>query len=91
MKNYSEKNVTIRGAVVGDSVYAGNNPTGDEGTIKLVADDIEIEADKNLKIVANTSTTIGSNGSASAPTTNPVGYLKININGTDYQVPYYNV
>ncbi len=39
----SEKNVTIRGAVVGDSVFAGNNPVDDEGTIKLVADNIEIE------------------------------------------------
>jgi hypothetical protein len=38
-----------------------------------------------------TSTTVGSNGSASAPTTNPVGYLKIKIAGTEYQIPYYNV
>lgn len=38
-----------------------------------------------------TSTTIGSNGSASAPTANPVGYIKIKVGGTDYQVPYYNI
>jgi hypothetical protein len=38
-----------------------------------------------------TSTTVGSNGSAAAPTTNPVGYLKIKIAGTEFQIPYYNV
>jgi hypothetical protein len=38
-----------------------------------------------------TSTTIGANGAASAITANPVGYLKIKVNGTEYQVPYYNV
>ena len=38
-----------------------------------------------------TSTTIGANGSASAPTANPVGYVKIKVNGTEYQVPYYNI
>ena len=38
-----------------------------------------------------TSTTIGANGAASALTANPVGYLKIKVNGTQYQVPYYNV
>jgi len=37
-----------------------------------------------------TSTTIGSNGAASALTANPVGYLKIKIAGTEYQIPYYN-
>lgn len=38
-----------------------------------------------------TSTTIGANGAASAPTANPVGYLKIKIAGTEYQIPYYNL
>ena len=38
-----------------------------------------------------TSTTVGANGAASAPTANPVGYVKIKVNGTEYQVPYYNV
>jgi hypothetical protein len=38
-----------------------------------------------------TSTTIGANGAASALTANPVGYVKIKVNGTEYQVPYYNV
>ena len=38
-----------------------------------------------------TSSTIGANGSASALTANPVGYLKIKVNGTEYQIPYYNI
>jgi hypothetical protein len=38
-----------------------------------------------------TSTTIGANGAASALTANPVGYLKIKVNGTTYQLPYYNI
>jgi hypothetical protein len=39
---------------------------------------------------ANVSSTVGANGAASALTANPVGYLKINVSGTMYQVPYYN-
>jgi hypothetical protein len=38
-----------------------------------------------------TSTTIGANGAASALTANPVGYIKIKVNGTTYQLPYYNI
>ena len=38
-----------------------------------------------------TQTTIGANGAASALTANPVGYLKIKVNGTTYQLPYYNI
>lgn len=37
-----------------------------------------------------TQTTIGANGAASALTANPVGYLKIKINDTEYIIPYYN-
>jgi hypothetical protein len=44
-----------------------------------------------VNFVTSTSTTIGSNGAASALTANPVGYLKIKVNGTEYQLPYYNI
>ena len=40
---------------------------------------------------ANTQTTIGANGAATALTANPVGYVTINIGNTAYQIPYYNV
>ena len=39
---------------------------------------------------STTQTTIGANGAASALTANPVGYLRININGLNYIIPYYN-
>jgi hypothetical protein len=55
----------------------------------------------NLELSANgtgtvdfrlpTSATVGANGAASALTANPVGYLKIKVNGTEYQIPYYNI
>jgi hypothetical protein len=44
-----------------------------------------------VNFVTATSATIGSNGAASALTANPVGYLKIKVNGTEYQLPYYNI
>jgi hypothetical protein len=44
-----------------------------------------------LDLAVPTSATIGANGAAAAPTANPVGYIKIKINGTAYQLPYYNI
>lgn len=38
-----------------------------------------------------TQTTIGANGAASALTANPVGYLKIKINDSNFVIPYYNI
>ena len=40
---------------------------------------------------ADNTTTIGSNGSASPLTANPVGYALIKINGVERQIPYYRV
>ena len=55
--------------------------------------DIKIETNGTgtLDLAVPTSATIGANGAASAPTANPVGYLKIKVNGTTYQLPYYNI
>lgn len=36
------------------------------------------------------STTVGATGAAAALPANPVGYLTVNINGTNYKMPYYN-
>jgi hypothetical protein len=38
-----------------------------------------------------TKTTIGANGGATGLTALPVGYLEVNIGGTMFQVPYYNI
>lgn len=37
-----------------------------------------------------TATTIGANGGASALTALPVGYILVNINGSPFEIPYYN-
>ncbi len=38
-----------------------------------------------------TLATIGSNGTATALTANPVGYLVFNIGNVSYQIPYFNL
>lgn len=43
-----------------------------------------------IAIGADTRTTIGANGGASALTALPVGYIDINVAGSSYQIPYYN-
>ena len=40
-------------------------------------------------IAGNTATTVGAAGGASALPATPTGYLKIDIGGTEYKVPYY--
>jgi hypothetical protein len=76
---------------------AGSTPAAKaEGVLALEAGDyadleLTTSNDGRIDITTATSTTIGSNGSAAAPTTNPVGYLKIKIAGTEFQIPYYNV
>ena len=65
-----------------------------DNTISTNASNSNLELSANgtgtIDLKVPTSTTIGANGAASAPTANPVGYLKIKINGTEYQIPYYN-
>jgi hypothetical protein len=82
--------------------YALNDSVSNRiGGISLQNDTIKaFTADDTLKISTNgtgeiniqagTDTQIGDNGAASALTANPVGYLQIQINGSDYQIPYYN-
>lgn len=38
-----------------------------------------------------TFTTVGANGTASALTANPVGYIVVVIGNTSVQIPYYNL
>lgn len=38
-----------------------------------------------------TQTTIGANGSASALTANPVGYLTVMIGDSPFIIPYFNI
>ena len=54
--------------------------------------DIQIDTQGTGVVDFRTATqaTIGANGTASALTANPVGYLKVKIAGSDYVIPYYN-
>ena len=47
-------------------------------------------ASGQVALGTGTATTVGSAGSASALPSAPVGYLVINIGGTNYKIPYYN-
>lgn len=61
---------------------------------------IQVDASDRISLNANslaltirnaaTQATIGANGAASALTANPVGYLVVNVGGSNRVVPYYN-
>jgi hypothetical protein len=44
----------------------------------------------SVSLTNNTDTAVGATGTASALPALPVGYVVINISGTDYKLPYYN-
>ena len=68
-----------------------NNAIIDISSAGLNMKDKELDFNAGGRIdFADTGTTIGANGSASALTANPVGYIKIRVGGTERQIPYYN-
>lgn len=77
------------GAVILDDLYVRQTTISAESTNQDIK--LQCNGTGTIDMVVPTSTTIGANGAASALTANPVGYLKIKINGTTYQLPYYNV
>lgn len=80
-------------AIVGgaDTGYQGGI-TGPRLALASTSADLVLYSSGLIDIKNQTTvTTIGANGAASALTANPVGYLKIKINGTTYQLPYYNI
>jgi hypothetical protein len=64
--------------------------TVSDSQITLNSDTILLESD-TINLQTGTDTTVGSDGYADSPTTHPVGYVIIQINGTPYKLPYYNV
>lgn len=89
------------GAASGDFIIKNNAKyravnQGGTNTLALVSLDttnrLNLDANSAALLVANavTQTTIGANGAASALTANPVGYIKVNIGGSDRIIPYYN-
>jgi len=85
-----DNNIKIRPAEKIILASAGANP---EIITENSNQDIKITTNGTgtLDLKVPTSATIGANGAASAPTANPVGYIKIKVNGTTYQLPYYNI
>jgi hypothetical protein len=68
----------------------GTGTTG-QGTLVVTGGRFNLStANVNLASIA-TATTIGANGAASALTANPVGYIIIEIGGTQRKIPFYNV
>jgi hypothetical protein len=67
----------------------------EQNKIQTVSTNVDLEIDPSgtgtVDFILPTSATVGANGAASALTANPVGYLKIKVNGTEYQLPYYNI
>jgi hypothetical protein len=51
---------------------------------------LSLQNGKFYELYQGTQTTVGATGSASVLPTNPVGYMKMKINGSEYVVPYYN-
>jgi hypothetical protein len=45
----------------------------------------------NVALTNTTAATVGAAGTAANLPAKPVGYVIININGTNYKMPYYNV
>jgi hypothetical protein len=43
-----------------------------------------------LRINAQSTTTVGAAGGASALPATPLGYIVINVNATNVKIPYYN-
>jgi hypothetical protein len=93
----------FRGGYFSTSLVVGTNPAA-TGALRLananfvVARNAANSADVNIiglnasdhhRIDFATQTTIGANGAASALTANPVGYIVIDISGTERIIPFY--
>jgi len=77
------------GSVVIDTISIKDNTISTNDTNADLQ--LKFNGTGTLDLAVPTSATIGANGAASALTANPVGYLKIKVNGTAYQLPYYNI
>jgi len=71
-----------------------NNITGTRSNENLVVaanGTGKVQIDDAILINATLETTIGGDGAAAGLPATPERYLKININGTDYKIPLYNI
>jgi hypothetical protein len=78
---YSDKRTCVDNSNAVDKLLVGT--TTDDGVNKL-------QVNGDIRVDGTTATTVGAAGAASALPATPVGYLQINIGGTNYKLPYYN-
>jgi hypothetical protein len=72
-------------------IASGGTGVAGAGTLQIQGGRFNLStANVNLASIS-TATTIGANGAASALTANPVGYIIIEIGGTQRKIPFYNV
>jgi hypothetical protein len=84
LSSASDRGIIVRGAA---SQSAEIFQAQDSSTAELIS----IRSDGKINFIsANTATTVGAAGAASALPATPVGYLQITIAGTTYKLPYYN-
>lgn len=72
-------------------VASGGTGTIGQGTLEIIGGTTKLTTTNvNLQSVA-TATTVGAAGGASALPATPLGYITIQIAGTNRKIPYYNV
>lgn len=76
-------------AIAGPPVAAGSVTITNAWSLWVQAGNLRLDGKLSVP-TAQTQTTIGANGAATALTALPLGYLKIDVNGTAAIVPYYN-
>lgn len=91
--------ITISGVPSVGQVLTATSPTaavwqtpsgGGGGSVVLTAVAPTVTAGQ-IGLGSTTNFTIGANGGAAGLTALPVGYIVVNVGGTAYQVPYYNI
>jgi hypothetical protein len=94
---------TALGFQAGDTIQTGGNnicigagadvSTGSRANCIVLGANATAQVDGEIAFSSTlaTKTTIGANGGATALTALPVGYIRIRIGATAFQIPYYNV
>jgi hypothetical protein len=83
--------LTIQTVAAGGTTSSTKITIPDGGGIQIHDVVAPTVAANQIGLGTKTSAVIGANGAAAALTANPVGYWKINVGGTMYQLPFYNV
>jgi hypothetical protein len=82
----SDTDVTITGGLV-----IADDATSDTIAVNAASRFTLLKNDGKLGLMGTTTTTIGAAGGAAALPATPLGYITVNIAGTDRKIPFYNV